>query len=116
MSAYMDDMISEVTYEIKKGLIFLGATTVNDKLHQRKIKKGHNGHKNEKVGEDGLRLHGVQRRREMKLRRAGSTFLGSKGGQHKVGELVGLSVNPVAVPEFKVGQHCNTVAECNQYE
>ncbi|GJZ31324.1 hypothetical protein Tco_0576371, partial [Tanacetum coccineum] len=35
MSAYMDDMISEVTYGIKKGLIFLGATTVEYKLQQR---------------------------------------------------------------------------------
>ncbi|GKA84661.1 hypothetical protein Tco_0806256 [Tanacetum coccineum] len=31
---HMDDMISEVTYEIKKGLIFLGATIVEDKLQQ----------------------------------------------------------------------------------
>nr|GEX98858.1 probable polyamine oxidase 2 [Tanacetum cinerariifolium] len=35
MSADTDDMISEVTYEIKKGLIFLGATTVKDKIHQQ---------------------------------------------------------------------------------
>ncbi|GKB58824.1 RNA polymerase I-specific transcription initiation factor RRN3-like protein isoform X1, partial [Tanacetum coccineum] len=35
MSADMDDMISEVTYGIKKGLIFLDATTVEDKLQQR---------------------------------------------------------------------------------
>ncbi|GKE10172.1 hypothetical protein Tco_1413723, partial [Tanacetum coccineum] len=32
MSTDMDDMISGVTYEIKKGLIFLDATTVDDKL------------------------------------------------------------------------------------
>ncbi|GKA58157.1 hypothetical protein Tco_0757345 [Tanacetum coccineum] len=35
MSADMDVMISEVTYRIKKGLIFLCATTVEDKLQQR---------------------------------------------------------------------------------
>ncbi|GJZ23099.1 hypothetical protein Tco_0560558, partial [Tanacetum coccineum] len=35
MSADTDDMISEVTYGIKKGLIFLGATTIKDKIQQR---------------------------------------------------------------------------------
>ncbi|GJW10011.1 hypothetical protein Tco_1575838 [Tanacetum coccineum] len=32
MSVDMDDMISEVTYGIKKGLIFLGSAIVEDKL------------------------------------------------------------------------------------